>query len=177
MRSQTGITNTPNVIASALFIPLKSDAIREIRCTHVIEHIKDWRTVLAEIVRVSYSSCKIEFRFPIDDGFKRDFLLSWSRADVSGMRHAYVTRKNRAHSWILDPEVVAGLLVSSGFRVASRRNPRWMFFPFWIFLPRWKRVLPSLLRDGRIAQRVQHWHVYFPKLDYEWAITAVRANS
>jgi len=175
-RSQTGVHNNPNVIASALHIPLRTGIISEIRCRHVIEHIGDWKRVVAEIARVSSLGCRVELRFPIDDGYKRDFMLSWSRVDVSGMIHAYYTRKNRAHSWIMNPKSVSVLLTSLGFTVEWRPNHRNLLFPFWVFLPRWRKILPGKLRDPKTVEKIQGWSVHFPSFNYEWVLNGVRTN-
>ena len=130
---------------------------------------------MTEIARVSGPGCEVEFRFPIDDGYKRDFLSSWSKIDFSGMLHAYSTRKNRAHSWIMNPGVVSARLVSLGFSVDWRRNPRGLFFPFWVFLPRWRKVLPGRFRNPKTIRKLEGWARYFPKLNYEWVLTAIRS--
>lgn len=169
-RSQTGVANRPNIIASATQLPVRSRIVTEIRCWHVIEHIRNWNALLDEVARVSSEKCRLEFRFPLDDGFKRDFFLSWTRADLMGMRHAFVTRKTRAHFWIVDPELLARKLSEIGFTVSFCRNKRWLFFPFWAFLPRWRRMLPNWLQDERNAQRIKRLHLFFPRLDYEWVL-------
>jgi hypothetical protein len=160
LRSQTGITNNPNLVASALWLPVRNVAFQEIRCFHVIEHIIDWKGVLAEIVRVSGPSVCVQLRFPIDDGFKRDFLINWSRFEVGNMIHSYLTRRNRAHVWIINPEVVALYLREAGFFVRIRRNKR-KFFPNWL----------SYGRKGKIIGKL---YSGFPGLDYEWELEATR---
>jgi len=175
-QSQTGISNRPNVVASATCLPVRNHVMTEIRCWHVIEHITDWNVLLNEVARVSHENCRLELRFPIDDGFKRDFLLSCTRGDITGMRHAYITRKTRAHSWIVDPEGLSRRLSSLGFAVSFRRNKRWLFFPFWAFLPRWRRLLPGWFRNQKNSRKIERLHVYFPKLDYEWVVTGTKQS-
>ena len=82
-RSLPEVSNHPNVVASALRLPIRGDSIEEIRCWHIIEHIWDWKGVLEEIVRVSKKGARVQLRFSLDDGFKRDFLINWSRFDLS----------------------------------------------------------------------------------------------
>ena len=160
LKSQTGIPNDPNLIGSALYLPIRDSAIQQIRCWHVIEHLIDWRRLLNEIARVSTKDVNIQLRFPIDDGFKRYFLINWSRLDFRLMRHAYLTRKNRAHVWVIDPEIVSRHLTEAGFRVIAKRN-RAGFFAGWL----------GYGRKGKIMRRLLQWS---PRLDIEWELDCAK---
>lgn len=173
-RSQTGVYNNPTIIASGLYLPLRSGVISEIRCFHVLEHVANWRGLLQEIARVGNGETRLQLRFPLDDGFKRDFLISWSRLDLGGMRHAYLTREKRAHVWTIDPNVVSTTLEEFGIRVVATRNRRQLFYPAWLMLPRWRKFLPRMLRVTRVGSFVRKSCVHFPELDYEWALDGTR---
>jgi len=173
-RSQTGILNNPNIVASALCLPIKEAIITETRCFHVLEHIRDWQSLLIEIGRVSRRESRVQLRFPIDDGFKRDFLISWSRLDLSGMRNAYLTRKNQAHAWIVDPTIISTTLQRFDFQIKIGRNKRWLFFPAWILLPRWRSLVSPSLTSGRIRRFARKIRAYLPQFDYEWEVDCLR---
>ena len=159
-RSPPEVSNHPNVVASALTLPIRSGVIQEIRCWHAIEHIQDWKGVLNEIVRVSEKGTRVQLRFPIDDGFKRDFLINWSRFNLKHMRHSFRTRRDRLHVWIINPTVVAQELSAAGFLVRIGRNTR-KFFPPWLAL-------------GRKARIFGRFYPHFPEIDYEWELNAIR---
>lgn len=173
-RSQTGVSNKPNLIGSALSLPIKSGSIDEIRCSHVIEHLKEWRTLLREIARVSGEEVRVQLRFPIDDGYKLDFLISWSRLDLGGMRHAYVTRRNRAHYWIVNPILISRQLEEFGMTVRTRRNKRWLFSPSWLLFPRWRKFFPSEGAYRGITRLISTLNECMPRADYEWVLDARR---
>ncbi len=159
-KTRTVGSKNPNVIASALWLPIRSGIIQEIRCWHAIEHITDWKRVINEIIRVSRKGSFVQLRFPIDDGFKRDFLINWSRLDLRHMKHSYRTRRDHAHVWIINPALVAQQLSESGFLVRTRRNTR-KFFP------------PGLAR-GKKAKIFGRLYPHFPEINYEWELNAVR---
>jgi Methyltransferase domain len=159
-RSPVEASNHPNVVASALRLPIRDGVIQEIRCWHAIEHITDWRGVLDEIARVSKKGTRVQLRFPIDDGFKRDFLINWSRFDIPHMRHSCRTRRDRFHVWIVNPALVSQHLSAAGFFVRIGRNRR-KFFPPWL----------SRGKKGKIFGRL---YPYFPEIDYEWELNAIK---
>ena len=168
--SQTGVSNRPNVIGNALRLPIRDRTIWETRCWHVLEHVRNWEALLGEIGRVSGRESIVQLRFPIDDGYKRDFLVSWSRSDIAGMRHAFVTRKNRAHVWIVDPELVCEKIAEFGFEMKAQKTKRALFLPLWILFPVWRRFIPRSLTGRGWAKTLQRLSGSFPQLDYEWVL-------
>ncbi len=120
LRTQTGRPTTPNIIGDATRLPFADKSFSEVRCYHVLEHIIDWCACLREIGRVS--SGKVTLRFPVDDGYKRHMLASLVSLDVGGIRESYLTRKNRAHKWIMSPVPLRKELEKMGFAVEHRKN-------------------------------------------------------
>jgi hypothetical protein len=107
--TQTGAQSKLNIMADAHFLPFVDKAFGRVRCWHVLEHVAKPAQVITEIKRVGDSA---NIRFPIDDGFKREFLRNliglasykgW-RVGLRGMHLAVMTRKRRAHIWIIRPK-------------------------------------------------------------------------
>ncbi len=102
-RTQTGVPSKLNIRADAHNLPFRDSAFDEVRCWHVLEHVKDPRRVVSEIKRVSR---KASMRFPIYDGYKREMLVSIVKLSPHGFFSAFRTLKNRYHLWILTPKAL-----------------------------------------------------------------------
>lgn len=101
LRNQLGDKNNPNIIASAQALPFRNNSFDKVRCYHVLEHLPDPWIAIREIRRVSRTAT---LRFPVDDGFKRHLVFSISRLNWKDIHSAYMTRKLRAHLWIIRPK-------------------------------------------------------------------------
>jgi hypothetical protein len=158
--NQIGIRNSPNLLASATQLPIRTSTIGEIKCLHVLEHIIKWESVLFEIIRVSDRNCNLELRFPVADGFKRPLLIAFLRLNLVEIKNAVLTRRNKAHAWIVDPILVSQVLSTNGFAVRITQNS-WHSLPSWFVY-------------GRKAKLLRTLFVNSPRIAVEWQLNAVK---
>ncbi len=101
--TQTGMKSKLNIRADAQFLPFVDKAFGHVRCWHVLEHVLFPMAAIAEIRRVGDTA---NIRFPIDDGYKREFLRNLMTPSLRGIRYAVMTRKRRFHLWTIRPKGV-----------------------------------------------------------------------
>ncbi|MBO0888227.1 methyltransferase domain-containing protein [Candidatus Bathyarchaeota archaeon] len=99
-RTQTGVKTRLNLRADAHYLPFRDSSFKQVRCWHMLEHVRNPEAVLQEIRRVSLHA---SLRFPLGDGYKREVVRGICNLSLTQCLHAARTRTRRAHLWIIRP--------------------------------------------------------------------------
>ena len=102
-RTQTDVPSRLNLRADAHHLPFRDRAFEVTKCWHILEHLKDPHLALREINRVSVHA---ELRFPIRDGYKREFLLGLLGLSPSAVIRTAHTWTRQTHLWIISPSAL-----------------------------------------------------------------------
>lgn len=100
-KTQTGPPSFPTILADAHHLPFRDKVFEFTRCFHVLEHLRFPLAVVEEIKRVSK---RAELRFPVDDGYKREMIITLSRLAWPSLIHVYRTRAWKVHLWQIKPK-------------------------------------------------------------------------
>jgi hypothetical protein len=117
-----GEESSANLIADAQYLPFINKCFSELKASHVLEHIKDWKKALAEWCRVSN---KVSIIFPTNSNSAvitlKCFFQNW---DLSRIKHLLpnnlktlvkLREQCTEHLWQFDVNRITSILLSHGF--------------------------------------------------------------
>lgn len=117
-----GEESTANLIADAQHLPFMDKCFAELKASHVLEHVENWRKALIEWCRVSN---KVNITFPTNSNSAiitlKCFFENWDLSRISNLlpNNVNTLMKLREqiteHLWQLDVNSVASVLLSNGF--------------------------------------------------------------
>lgn len=119
--SYLGKRTTASIIADAQKLPFQDFSFEDVKASHVLEHLPDWRQASKEWMRVTKN--KLIVSFPVGDGFKRHALCDIFHLNLSGLKISALSRK--LHVWEIKQEVIEKIMGSQGFKcqVETHRCP------------------------------------------------------
>jgi len=110
----------PNVLADAHFLPFKDNSFDIVKCSHVLEHLKNPFRALDEMVRVARN--EIILRFPTEWDVLPLFISNIFPPSFSVIRLYCQGRKKRLHLWIVKPEAIVSYLNNKGWECKCEKN-------------------------------------------------------
>jgi hypothetical protein len=117
-----GAKSSANLIADAQYLPFRNKCFSELKASHVLEHVKNWKKALAEWCRVSN---KVNIIFPTNSNSAIITLKCFfENCDLSQVKHLLpnnlktllkLREQCSEHLWQFDVKKIIGILLSYGF--------------------------------------------------------------
>lgn len=121
-RKYKGEDITPNFIGDAQNLPFRDRTFSEVKASHILEELPDWKKALTEWTRVCGHILVI--KFPIDDGFKIPIIHAILSLNPKEFKATIKCRKQKCHWWVINPDIVSRFLEQKGFNVIIHKEQR-----------------------------------------------------